>query len=151
VVDYPCAGHTMIGGPGYDVAGFARSVVPIRAKIGGAVTFPIGRCTVGTNGAVRSDNEVLEGTPRADFLIGSSRDDVIWGRGGNDTITGLGGADTLLGFAGRDRILARDHTRDLLIRCGAGKDRGAQRDRIDPDPVSCGPTGPSATNPGPGG
>jgi Ca2+-binding RTX toxin-like protein len=137
VTDYPCAGHTFIGGPGDDVAGFARSAVGIRARIGGAVTFTSGSCPGGRSGAIRPDNEVLEGTADRDVLIGSARADTIWGRGAGDTIIGSGGADSLLGFAGRDLLLARDGVRDRLLNCGSGKDRGARRDRVDPAPVSC--------------
>jgi Ca2+-binding RTX toxin-like protein len=139
VADYPCAGHTMIGGPGYDIAGFARSRIPIRARIGGPVTHLEGTCVTGRAGAIRPDFEVLEGSQhnRGDILIGSARGETIWGRGGGDTIIGRGGADTLLGFTGPDLILARDGHRDLLLSCGAGDDPKARRDRIDPPAIGC--------------
>jgi Ca2+-binding RTX toxin-like protein len=137
VADYPCAGHTFSGGPGNDVAGFARGDAGISARIGGEVTFTSGGCRGGTPNRLRLDNEVLEGTPSGDRLIGSADADVIWGREGPDVIIGRGGADDLQGFAGRDLIDARDGRRDRLIRCGAGRDRAARVDRADPDPISC--------------
>ena len=137
VADFPCAGHTFSGGPGNDVAGFARGDVGISARLGGTVTLASGGCRGGTPNRLRLDNEVLEGTPSADRLIGSADADVIWGREGGDVIVGRGGADDLQGFAGRDLIDARDGRRDRLIRCGAGRDRSARVDRADPQPGSC--------------
>ena len=139
VTDHPCAGHSMVGGPGYDIAGFARSWIPVRARIGGAVTHVEGKCSGGRPGAIRPDHEVLEGSQhdRGDILIGSRRGETIWGRGGGDTIIGRGGADTLLGFSGPDFIDARDGQRDRLLRCGKGDDYPARRDRIDPPAIRC--------------
>jgi Ca2+-binding RTX toxin-like protein len=137
VADYPCAGDTFSGGAGMDVAGFARSRVGIRAKLGGLASLASGRCPGGHPTTVQLDNEVLEGTERADHLIGSNQPDTIWGRGGNDTLVGRGGADIMDGFGGRDFINARDHQRDRLINCGSGNDRGAQRDHRDPRAISC--------------
>jgi Ca2+-binding RTX toxin-like protein len=137
VADYPCAGDTFSGGPGTDVAGFARSRVGIRAKLGGSATLADGRCPGGHATPIRLDNEVLEGTDRADRLIGSRQSETIWGRGGNDVLTGRTGADIMEGFAGSDLINARDHNRDRRIDCGSGRDRGARRDRKDPRPISC--------------
>ena len=62
----------------------------------------------GTNG-----NDVIEGTPDADFIVGGPSDqepaletgsDTINGQGGGDTIIGIGGNDTLDGGAGEDWI-----------------------------------------------
>ena len=136
VADYPCAGHTFSGGPGADIAGFALSAVGIRARVGGLASLINGRCPGGRPTRILLDQEVLEGTRRADRLIGSARPETIWGREGNDTLIGNGGADTLDGFAGRDLIDARDRRRDREIDCGSGRDR-ARRDPIDPLPIKC--------------
>ncbi|MGH2957124.1 MAG: calcium-binding protein [Solirubrobacterales bacterium] len=136
VTDYPCAGHAFSGGRGTDIAGFARSAVGIRARLGGLATLANGRCPGGRPTAIRLDHEVLEGTLRADRLIGSSRGETIWGRDGNDLLVGRGGADALEGFSGRDRLDARDGRRDRAIDCGSGRDR-ARSDRVDPRPRKC--------------
>jgi Ca2+-binding RTX toxin-like protein len=137
VTDYACAGHTFSGGPGTDIAGFARSAIGVRARIGHLATLAGGGCGAGEPTTIQIDHEVLEGTSRADRLVGSPRGETLWGRGGNDRLIGNGGADILDGFDGRDRIDARDHTRDRRIACGAGADRGARRDPVDPRPISC--------------
>jgi len=137
VTDYPCAGDTFSGGAGIDVAGFARGRVGIRARLGGAATLARGGCPGGHPTAIQLDNEVLEGTERADRLIGSNQSETIWGRGGDDTLVGGGGADLMRGFGGRDFIDARDHGRDRVIDCGSGSDRGALTDNGDPRPISC--------------
>ena len=80
---------------------------------------------------------MLEGTPKADHLTGSADSETLWGREGNDVLIGLAGADILRGFAGRDLLNARDRARDKEIQCGAGRDRDARTDRVDPNPVSC--------------
>jgi Ca2+-binding RTX toxin-like protein len=137
VSDYPCAGDTMAGGPGDDIAGFARSKVGVRAMLGGRATLRSGRCPTGSPSTIASDSEVLEGTEEGDLLIGSPSSDTIWGRGGPDVLVGRGGADILEGFGGRDFINARDHQRDLRIDCGSARDRQPRRDRIDPRPIKC--------------
>jgi Ca2+-binding RTX toxin-like protein len=137
VTDYPCAGHRFSGGSGTDIAGFARSSVAIRARLGGLATLASGSCPGGTPTSVGGDEEILEGTPAADRLIGSNGPETIWGRDGSDVLVGGGGSDSLQGFAGRDRIDARDGLRDHRIDCGSGDDRRARRDRVDPRPISC--------------
>src|SRR5262249_51472936 len=136
VVDYPCAGDTLSGGPGNDVAGCALSVVGSRATIGGSATLTNGTCPGGSPTSVLPDNEVLEGSQHADRLIGSPRSDTIWGREGNDVLIGEAGADDLEGFAGRDFIDARDGQRGRVIDCGSGRGP-ARRDRNDPPAISC--------------
>ena len=136
VTDYPCAGHTFSGGPGFDIAGFARSAVAIRARMGGVATLANGSCPGGRPTSIRLDHEVLEGTTRADRLIGSARSETIWGRDAADVVIGRGGADRLEGFSGRDLIDARDGRRDRAIDCGSGPDR-ARFDRVDPRPRKC--------------
>jgi Ca2+-binding RTX toxin-like protein len=137
VADHPCAGHSLSGGPGNDVAGFARAGVGIKARIGGAATLLAGGCPTAARSTIAGDHEVLEGTPKADRLTGSAGAETIWGREGNDLIIGLGGADQLQGFAGRDLIDAIDGRRDRLITCGSGRDREARMDRSDPPARSC--------------
>ena len=137
VTDHPCAGHAFAGGGGMDVAGFARADVGIRARIGGQASLRRGGCRGGAPTSVGADNEVLEGTRRADLLVGSADGEQIWGREGDDVLIGRGGPDLLRGFAGRDLIDARDGRRDPLIQCGAGRDRDARLDRADPRPLSC--------------
>jgi Ca2+-binding RTX toxin-like protein len=137
VTDYPCAGHSFSGGAGADIAGFARSAVGIRARLGGVATLRSGSCPGGRPTAIRLDHEVLEGTIRADRLIGSARSETIWGRDGDDVVVGRGGADRLEGFSGRDLLDARDGRRDRLIDCGSGRDRGARHDPVDPRPLKC--------------
>src|SRR5262249_7909763 len=134
--DYPCSGSTFSGGPGDDIAGFARSTIGISARIGGPATLTNGTCPGGTPDSIAPDLEILEGSRSDDRLIGSNRPDAIWGREGNDVIVGRGGADDMEGFAGRDRIDARDGHRDQVIDCGSGRD-SARVDRVDPHPRSC--------------
>jgi Ca2+-binding RTX toxin-like protein len=134
--DYPCAGDSLSGGLGDDVAGFAPSGVGVRARMGGLATLLNGTCAGGTAARIQPDNEVLEGSLEADHLVGSARPETIWGREGRDVVIGRGGADDLEGFAGRDFIDARDGQRDRKIDCGSGPDR-ARRDRIDPPAVKC--------------
>jgi hypothetical protein len=137
VTDYPCAGHTFSGGAGSDVAGFARSAVGVRARLGGRATLAGGGCGAGSPTRILLDSEILEGTNLADRLIGSPGGETIWGRGGGDLLVGKAGADRLEGFAGSDLIDARDRRRDRRIDCGGGADRGARRDRADPRSISC--------------
>src|SRR5262249_16161800 len=129
--DYPCAGDTFSGGPGDDVAGFAPSVVGIRARMGGIATLASGRCPSGSPTHIGAGNEVLEGSNESDRLVGSNRSETIWGRDGDDVVIGRRGADDLEGFAGRDLVDARDGQRDRLIDCGSGPDH-AITDRVDP-------------------
>jgi Ca2+-binding RTX toxin-like protein len=134
--DYPCNGDLFSGGPGDDVAGFAPSSVGIRARMGGLATLVNGTCPDGSPTSISPDNEVLEGSNKADRLLGSNGPETIWGREGNDLIVGNRGADDLEGFAGRDLIDARDGQRDRLIDCGSGHDR-VRRDRVDPPAIKC--------------
>jgi Ca2+-binding RTX toxin-like protein len=137
VSDYPCTGDSLTGGPGTDIAGFARSKVGVSAVLGGSVTLRSGRCPAGRPSTIAADTEVLEGSEEADRLIGSPNPDTIWGRGGPDELIGRAGADILEGFGGRDFINARDHQRDLRIDCGSAHDPQPRRDRIDPRPIKC--------------
>lgn len=120
VADYVCGGHRYIGGPGRDIAGFARSGKPaIHAQLGGPATTKTrwwgkaanmdlcgnlpGRWTTFKTG-VDADLEVLEASDGPDHLWGDDRANVLWGRGGGDVIYGLGGDDELLGADGNDKL-----------------------------------------------
>jgi Ca2+-binding RTX toxin-like protein len=120
VVDYVCGGHRYIGGPGRDIAGFARSGFhAINAQLGGpsklqtkwygaAANMDLcgskpGAWTTWKTG-VDADLEVLEASDGPDHLWGDDRANTIWGRGGGDHIYGLGGDDVLLGADGNDVI-----------------------------------------------
>lgn len=134
VSDYPCGGHRFSGGPGVDIAGFARvGARSIHAQLGGPVAaadrspfhgkaFLPGVCNVDTHGTTLDpDLEILEGSKGNDKLLGDDRRNVIWGRQGNDVIRGLGGDDVLLGHDGNDRIWGGDG--DDVIVGGGGNDQ----------------------------
>lgn len=129
VVDYVCGGHHYIGGPGHDIAGFARSGKPaIHAQLGGPSQLETqwwgyaanmdkcgnrkDRWTSWKTG-VDADLEVLEASEGPDHLWGDDRNNVIWGRAGGDQMFGLGGDDELLGADGNDRMDGGDGDDDL--------------------------------------
>ncbi len=143
VSDDLCQGHDYSGGPGFDIAGFARyKNAPkngIKATLGGTATDPArGNCSA-TH--LRKDLEILEGTDGPDTLIGTKgKDPLILGRGGNDVIHGRGGADdidggpgkdSLFGDGGFDTLEAQDGRRDRAVNCGKGGGE-AFRDKSDP-------------------
>ncbi|MEO8702822.1 MAG: calcium-binding protein [Kofleriaceae bacterium] len=119
VVDYVCGGHRYIGGPGRDIAGFARSGKhPIHAQLGGPAAFksdwwgfaanvdlcPAKADWTSFRTGIAADLEVLEASDGPDHLWGDDRANVVWGRGGGDHIFGLDGDDELLGADGTDVI-----------------------------------------------
>ncbi len=122
VADFPCGGHEYAGGPGIDIAGFARSgKLTLHAQLaqpndnpsikmpfyGRAYNPQVGAgayCTVAQGTTMHPDLEILEGTSADDLLYGNDRDNIIWGRDGDDEIHGLGGDDHLYGLQGDDRI-----------------------------------------------
>ncbi len=124
VTDYPCGGHFYSGGPGFDIAGFARAgSLPIRAQLAGAAStvtafhgFALSyNPTTGNNDCGQSswtrfsptaDLEVLEGAAGNDELWGNNAANVIWARDGNDKVWGLDGNDELWGHTGDDTIYA---------------------------------------------
>lgn len=122
VVDYVCGGHRYLGGPGNDIAGFARSGThDIWAQLGGPAPnrtqwwgFAANMDLCGDHPAAwtswkrgeDADLETLEASDGNDHLWGDSRSDTIWGRGGADHIDGEGGRDTILGADGNDTIVA---------------------------------------------
>jgi Ca2+-binding RTX toxin-like protein len=140
-----CQGHQYDGGPGFDIAGFARyKFAPrngVTATLGGTGTDPLrGNCSATR---LAGDLEILEGSDGPDVLGGTNgKDPLILGRGGDDTIRGNGGADTidggsgndsLFGDAGFDTLEARDGQRDRAVNCGRG---GGQAFRDGSDPAA---------------
>ncbi|HVV88384.1 MAG TPA: calcium-binding protein [Kofleriaceae bacterium] len=120
VVDYVCGGHRYLGGPGRDIAGFARSGRhAIYAQLGGPTTYHSNWWGAAANPdlcrskqdwttfrtGADADLEILEASDGADYLWGDDRDDVLWGRAGGDHVYGLGGDDELLGADGRDVLV----------------------------------------------
>ncbi len=143
VTDDPCQGHDYNGGPGFDIAGFARyKFAPkngVQAALGGTATDPArGNCSPTHIG---SDLEILEGSDGPDILSGTSgKDPLILGRGGDDVLHGMGGADDLdggggndsvFGDAGFDTLETQDGQRDRAVNCGGGGGE-AFRDKTDP-------------------
>ncbi|HEX8910933.1 MAG TPA: heparin lyase I family protein [Humisphaera sp.] len=63
---------------------------------------------------VRSDVEMVIGTPFDDVLIGSQYSNVLAGGGGNDTLRGLAERDVLIGGAGADALVGGGGE-DLLV------------------------------------
>ena len=117
VTDYPCGGHHYSGGPGIDIAGFARvGDRKIHAQLNGNISvahkskffgkaFLPGVCHVDLHGThLEDDLEILEGSKGNDMLLGNEEDNIIWGRQGNDTLAGFGGEDVLLGHQGADQV-----------------------------------------------
>jgi len=162
VADFPCGGHFYSGGPGRDIAGFARSgKLPIDAQLGApgdvvSVKKPFygiaynpefdwkGNHTTGafcdvTQGThLAGDLEILEASSSNDDLWGNDLNNTIWGREGDDSIHGLGGDDVLAGLGGDDEIWG-DAGNDTL-EGGEGFDilHGADGQR---DILLCGPGG----------
>jgi hypothetical protein len=129
VADYVCGGHRYIGGPGRDIAGFARSGKHgINAQLGGpsaTKTTWWGKAanmdlcgsrpetwTTWRTGTA-ADLEILEASDGPDKLWGDDGPNVIWGRGGGDKMYGLGGNDELLGADGNDTIIDNDGNNDI--------------------------------------
>lgn len=117
VSDYPCGRHFYSGGPGIDIAGFARvgdrSIdAQLRGPIHAADRSPFfgkaileGVCDPDTFGThLAADLEILEGSKGNDRLYGNDRRNIIWGRQGSDILRGFGGDDILMGDAGSDTI-----------------------------------------------
>jgi hypothetical protein len=117
VCDYPCGGHYYSGGPGFDIAGFARvGDRSIHAQLRGPIrtadkspffgkSFLPGVCDVDKYGTyMEPDLEVLEGSKGKDKLFGNNADNVIWGRQGDDILKGFDGDDVLLGSDGNDQV-----------------------------------------------
>jgi Ca2+-binding RTX toxin-like protein len=118
VTDNACAGHTLWGGEGSDIIGFARQTTVggisagVHAQLGeGAVSqqaWAINEVDQEVLGCARSSilggGETLEGTNQNDVLSGNEAPNTIWARVGNDTVFGNGGNDTLEGQRGADVV-----------------------------------------------
>jgi Ca2+-binding RTX toxin-like protein len=137
-----CQGHVYLGGPGFDIAGFARYVFAkngVTATLGGTATDPDRPGCAPTR--MGNDLEILEGSSGPDelygtnakdpLIIGRDGDDVIHGMGGADTISGDGGNDTLYGDGGFDTLESQDGAPDRLSDCGRNGGQ-ALRDASDP-------------------
>lgn len=96
-----------------------------------------------------NDNKanVFRGGDGNDVLISDEGPDRLFGDGGadrllsgaqQDLLTGGKGRDFMKGEGQKDHIFARDGERDRRLDCGpGGRQESAQRDRIDPAPISC--------------
>jgi len=67
-------------------------------------------------------DDVIVGTPLADFIDGGRGDDTIFGLGGDDVIYGGQGNDTIIGGAGFDRMFGGDGSDTLIWNPGDGSD-----------------------------
>jgi len=154
VVDYPCGGHFYRGGPGIDIAGFARAGDRgIIAQLDGKFTDPshrqvfVGRAysdlcaadwqTYATH--MEGNLEILEGTSGDDKLFGNDANNTIWGRLGNDELYGFGGDDILWGLEGNDVI--RGGTGRDVMKGGDGYDHIYASDGEADIEISCGDGG----------
>jgi Ca2+-binding RTX toxin-like protein len=114
VTDYPCGAHFNSGGPGKDIAGFARSgKFDLNAQLAGGASIEKSfhgmaynpqLCGLGKATKFDDDLEILEAADGNDELWGNDVRNIIWGREGNDHIHGLGGNDTLEGLLGEDSV-----------------------------------------------
>ncbi|HKH22000.1 MAG TPA: calcium-binding protein [Solirubrobacterales bacterium] len=87
-----------------------------------------------------SGRDLLSGWLGNDREFGGPNADRVSGGPGRDLVVGNRGRDILKGKSGVDFLKARDHTRDVKIKCGRGNNRaeGATRDRhLDPPAKSC--------------
>jgi Ca2+-binding RTX toxin-like protein len=121
VTDNACAGHTLWGGPGDDIIGFARQTTlgvaggarrGVHAQLGEAAGSrqayaiderdnQVAGCAVTT---ILAGGETLEGTQQNDVLSGNESPNTIWGRAADDTIFGNGGNDIAKGQNGTDTV-----------------------------------------------
>ncbi|CAN5813005.1 hypothetical protein BH09MYX1_BH09MYX1_35400 [soil metagenome] len=114
VTDYPCGKHKNSGGPGKDIAGFARSGrFDLNAQLAGAASVDTAfhgkaynpqLCGVAYATMFLDSLEILEAADGDDTLYGNNDDNVIWGREGDDHIHGLEGDDILAGLLGNDTL-----------------------------------------------
>lgn len=119
----PCAGHELRGGPGEDIAGFARTNESgVNASLGNPNGDPntLGsnwwgaayrvradgteNCSTGGRTWIGADNEILEGSEQDDYLTGNQNGNTIWGRDGRDHVHGGAGDDHIDGNRGIDTI-----------------------------------------------
>ena len=74
--------------------------------------------------SVRSDVEMVLGTPYADFLVGDGSSETLAAGAGDDVLIGQHGADTLLGDVGSDFMLGGDGSDSLFGWIGADRMHG---------------------------
>ncbi|WP_304694411.1 calcium-binding protein [Conexibacter sp. CPCC 205706] len=137
VVDNACSGHTLWGGPGNDIIGFARQTTlgvaggtprGVNARLGDASgngpAYAIDAVGVEVAGCLASSivagGETLEGTQQNDILSGNNAGNTIWARAGDDTVFGNGGDDLLKGQNGDDTIHGGDGADNIVA--GPGDD-----------------------------
>ncbi|HMJ04169.1 MAG TPA: calcium-binding protein [Conexibacter sp.] len=122
VTSDPCEGHVYRGGPGQDIAGFARTQTGVNATLGNpsgdAGTLANSwyghafkrtdddnnACPGETFTWVGADSEILEGTDVGDVLTGNQNANTIWARSGADVVDGRNGNDIVEGHDGTDRL-----------------------------------------------
>lgn len=161
VADFPCGGHEYSGGPGIDIAGFARSgSLPIHAQLAQqgdnpSIKMPFyghaynpqiaanpgAYCTVAQGTWFHPDLEILEASSADDLLYGNDENNIIWGRDGNDEIHGLGGDDHLYGLLGNDKLFGEGG--NDVLEGGEGYDELYASDG-ERDVLLCGPGGGKA-------
>ena len=88
-------------------------------------------------------DDVINGSPYADFLFGDGGNDVVNGNGGNDTLTGGSGNDVVNGGDGDDRFIYDPEGNDT-ISGGAGND--VIDDSSGTDTISGGPGNDTITS-----
>jgi Ca2+-binding RTX toxin-like protein len=102
----------------------------------GADRLQAGRSADRLNGG--DDADLLNGDDGPDLLFGDDGDDRLLSGPKQDRLTGGKGRDFMKGQGQKDHIFARDGQRDRRLDCGpGGRKESAQRDRIDPAPISC--------------
>ncbi len=152
VSNFPCAGHLYQGGPGQDIAGFARvgDKYRVHAQLGGPAenaspfhgrAFSPGTCGGDTTRwtVLEPGLEILEGGSLGDVLYGNDAPNVIWGRDGDDEIRGFGGRDVLDGHTGNDAIYGGPG--GDILRGGRGFDHLYAKDGTRDLLLSCGAQG----------
>ncbi len=122
VTSEPCSGHVFRGGPGQDIAGFARTQSAVNARLGNPNGEPDdldeswfghafkrtddedNACPGGTFSWVGADSEILEGTDFGDRLFGNQNANTIWAREGVDVVDAGNGDDIVEGHGGNDQL-----------------------------------------------
>lgn len=161
----PNGADVLIGGPGFDRAGYGNPFGG-EGRSGGTMISLDGLANDGAPGEgdnFASDLEHLVGGAGPDTIVGDEAanqidggfgNDTLSGRGGNDTLDGAPGDDQLNGESGDDSIeggeghdavdggsgmdaLFGDNAECLFADCGTGNDRIQARDGV-ADTVGCG-------------
>jgi Ca2+-binding RTX toxin-like protein len=152
VTNYPCGHHHYQGGPGEDIAGFARVGTNYRvwAQLGGDAkdaspfhgrAYSPGTCGDDSNRWTILDPglEILEGGSLDDRLFGNDGPNIIWGREGDDEIRGYGGGDVVEGGPGHDELYGG--AGQDIIRGGSGWDWIYAQDGTPDHLLTCGGDG----------